>query len=85
MTQSADLHDAVRTILLNDWDPIGVRDVPEAQDEYDSYAPAIARLVAAGTSVSDLSAHLLEIETDAMGLRGDASRAHSIAEKLRAL
>jgi hypothetical protein len=24
-------------VLMREWDPIGVADVPEAQDEYDSY------------------------------------------------
>ena len=28
-------YDAVREILLREWDPIGVPDVPEAQNEYD--------------------------------------------------
>ena len=30
-------HDAIRRILLHDWDPIGVAEVVEAQDEYDGY------------------------------------------------
>ena len=32
-------HHAIREILLRDWDPVGVADVPEAQDEYDSLHP----------------------------------------------
>lgn len=31
----------VRIVLLWAWDPIGVRGIPEAVDEYDSYAPAV--------------------------------------------
>lgn len=31
--------EAVRRILWEDWDPIGVNDHPGAIDEYDSYAP----------------------------------------------
>jgi hypothetical protein len=27
----------VRELFMRDWDPIGVRDAPEAQDEYDAY------------------------------------------------
>ncbi len=30
---------AIRKILMEEWDPIGVSDIPEAQDEYDSYIP----------------------------------------------
>lgn len=29
-------HVAIRDILLNEWDPIGVSGCPEAQDEHDS-------------------------------------------------
>lgn len=31
----------LRRILMEEWDPIGVRGVPEAADEYDSYLPQI--------------------------------------------
>jgi len=29
-------HEVIHRILMQTWDPIGVADVPEAQDEYDS-------------------------------------------------
>jgi hypothetical protein len=32
---------SVRRVLLEDWDPIGIRDVPQASDEYDSYVMPI--------------------------------------------
>ncbi len=35
----------IRKILLKDWDPIGIGDCVEAQDEYDSYIPEIYNLV----------------------------------------
>jgi hypothetical protein len=31
----------IRPVLMEDWDPIGVSDVPEAADEYDG-APSVA-------------------------------------------
>ena len=34
----------VQVVLLWAWDPIGVRGIPEAVDEYDSYAPAVLEL-----------------------------------------
>lgn len=75
----------VRAILLNDWDPIGVAGIPEAADEYDSYAAPIARMIVAGNSISELANHLLENEVDAMGLKGDQDRARIVAAKLRSL
>ena len=35
------LLDEIQKILLREWDPIGIQDIPEAQDEYDSYIPFI--------------------------------------------
>ena len=34
-------HAGIHRILLRDWDPIGVADIVEAQDEYDSYVGKI--------------------------------------------
>ena len=36
---------AIRAALMQHWDPIGVADIPEAADEYDSY---LGREAAAG-------------------------------------
>jgi hypothetical protein len=76
---------AVRAILMRDWDPIGINDVPAAQDEYDRYIDQVLRLFERGASVTALSDRLLEIETADMGLRGDRGRALRVAEQLFAL
>ena len=34
---------ALRLAVMELWDPIGVADIPEAVDEYDSYLPSIRR------------------------------------------
>lgn len=75
--------ETIRHILLADWDPIGIRDVPQAQDEYDSYVPGIAALLRAGADVDRIASHLLRIEED-MALIPDPERARRVALKLRA-
>lgn len=83
----------IRDVLLREWDPIGVRDVPEAQDEYDSYVGGVYRLLASNASADELVEHLDEIETAGMGLMapGDPDRAeriahlHHVATRLRSL
>lgn len=40
--------DSVRTILMQYWDPIGIADVPQAQDEYDDYIPKILSIMDLG-------------------------------------
>jgi hypothetical protein len=67
--------EAVRKVLLWDWDPIGVAGIPAAVDEYDCYVAAVAQMVVAGKSAADLAEHLVRIEVDRMGLGGDHDRA----------
>ena len=65
--------DAERTvakILIRDWDPIGVSDVPEAQDEYDGYVPEFVALLTRGASDDEVAHALHRIETESMGLTG---------------
>ena len=50
MTEPANLMSQSRQVLLADWDPIGIRDVPQARDEYDGYAATIVRMLAGGAS-----------------------------------
>lgn len=82
MNESAGLLENVRQVLMSDWDPIGIRDVSEARDEYDDYARQIVRRLAAGASTAELCKRLLEIETAAMGLPGNRERANEAARKL---
>jgi hypothetical protein len=79
------LKQTVRAILLKDWDPIGVAGVPQAADEYDRYVGHLAQMVVAGSSISDLSEHLVRIEVDDMGLRGNHDPARSVAAKLKSI
>jgi hypothetical protein len=61
----------IREVLMREWDPIGVRDVPQAQDEYDSYIPKLfAMIVERQASAEDIGRHLLDIVTSNMGLSG---------------
>jgi len=68
----------VQGILREHWDPIGVGKVPEAYDEYDSYAPQIAELLRWVVSEEALMAHLLNIETETMGLSGGYSTKQAV-------
>ena len=37
LQQAKQYHQAIRDILLHEWDPIGIASVPAATDEYDGY------------------------------------------------
>ena len=57
----------MRRVLLEEWDPIGVRDEPMAQDEYDSYLGDLYDLLTQNASDSHIAQHLNEIEMVNMG------------------
>lgn len=75
----------IKRILLNEWDPIGISELPEAQDEYDAYAPVVYQLLSRHAAASEVFEYLWQIETKHMGLRGDREKTEEIAEKLVAL
>lgn len=73
---------------MREWDPIGVRDVAEAQDEYDAYVgKAYVVLVDEAATVDEMERYLLSVENH-MGftssMRG-AERCRRAAEALVAL
>ncbi|MFL6238144.1 MAG: hypothetical protein ACJ735_01435 [Actinomycetes bacterium] len=64
----------LRTLLM-EWDPIGVADAPEAQDEYDGYVGPLLHLLHNGASVDGVAEYLDHV-IEGMGLnsRPDVDR-----------
>ncbi|MDB5623285.1 MAG: hypothetical protein JWR39_1848 [Devosia sp.] len=73
---------SIRTLLLAEWDPIGVREEAAAQDEYDRYLPTILGLLQRHTSASVLAKYLGDVATMEMGLVGVEQRDRATAESL---
>jgi hypothetical protein len=87
--QSRENRARVRQILLHDWDPIGIRDIAEAGDEYDTYADkAHVMLMDERATAESISSYLYGIAAEHMGL-GHSTQlkedTRSIAETLVAL
>lgn len=76
---------AIREALLQEWDPIGIRGVPEAQDEYDAYVPALYELLLQRSPAQKLFEYLWWLETEHMGLPGDHQQTRQFAERLARL
>ncbi|MBB1304823.1 hypothetical protein [Pseudoalteromonas sp. SR43-5] len=76
------LYRATDEILFYMWDPIGVRDIPAARDEYQSYLPKVFKLVKADAANTKIAAYLNEIETTSMGLGANKPHAIDIANIL---
>jgi hypothetical protein len=80
--KAVETQEKIRQILLHEWDPIGVSDVPEAHDEYDSYVGGIYRLLASGASEYQVIERLYQLETVSMGLDGGRERLGEVAKRL---
>ena|SRR5687767_4899469 len=84
--RARDIQTAIARLLTEEWDPIGVRDEPEAADEYDAYVGGVYRLLASGASKESIAEHLATIERDRMGFeRARAKALLPVAEKLMKL
>ena len=82
----------IRRILIAEWDPVGVSDLPEAADEYDSYIGGVHELLERGATEADIGSYLREIEVDRMEMvdasrpvRGEPKRRSFIPENARLL
>lgn len=75
----------VRVVLRWVWDPIGVRGIAEAVDEYDDYAPPVLRLLKSGSSEQEVAAYLTYIESERMELKPQRDRNLDVAAVLREL
>ncbi len=82
---AAELTSMVLDSLWRDWDPIGVNESPEAQDEYDSYVSGVCSLLLSGADAHKLRQHLAQIETVAMGLSSPCSHLDDVVQKLLAM
>jgi hypothetical protein len=71
---------------MQDWDPIGLSDVTEAQGEYDAYVGGVYRLLASGASEDQIIEHLHKIESDTIGMpAANRECLRGVARKLRGL
>ena len=80
--QARSYHPAIREVLMRGWDPIGVADIPEASDEYDSYISQVHALLIRREPLYRMVEFLWWVETEHMGLAGNRRRTEQVAERL---
>ena len=69
-------------ILHYIWDPIGIKDVPQARDEYHAYFPRVFARVLENYSDDEIADYLIKVESEEMGLTTDRKRALEVAKIL---
>jgi hypothetical protein len=67
-TESRRIRVLIRHVLLEVWDPIGIKDEPNAQDEYDGYIGKLYELLVSHTDDSQFVDYLHWAVHDHMGL-----------------
>jgi hypothetical protein len=89
--QSRENRAVVRQVLMESWDPIGVRDFPGAQDEYDGYVGKVyVMLMDDRASSQAIAAYLHDIAINYIGitpgpeLKARSTHAGSLVVSLRA-
>jgi hypothetical protein len=73
---------AIRHVLLDVWDPIGVKDEPNAGDEYDGYIGRIFELLVTGGTDQEIIDYL-EWAVGRMGMDGSRASLQTVVEALR--
>ena len=58
------LHNA----LLNEWDPIGVKNTLQCQEEYDNYIPKLYQIISKSNTADKIFDYLWWLETDYIGI-----------------
>lgn len=79
--EDSELYRRIYEIAHYMWDPVGVSDVPEAHDEYNSYLTALFRRTKVG-DVAGIVEYMKVIETEHMGLSFDEKTAVKAAEAM---
>jgi hypothetical protein len=64
------------------WDPIGVRGIEEAADEYDTYAPRVLEMLEADAPVERIADYLTSVVRDRMELPVQPDRDKDVSSML---
>ena len=75
---------AIRKVFLEVWDPIGVKDEPNAQDEYDSYLGGTFELLMNHASDQDLK-NYLDGCIEGMGMNSSRHSDSDVVAALRSI
>lgn len=80
--ESREVRRAIRRVFLEVWDPIGIADEPNAQDEYDGYIGRVFELLVLGGSDKEIVEYL-DWAVSRMGMDGSRASLQTIVSALR--
>ena len=71
----------IRAVFMDEWDPIGVRNIPECADEYDSYVMPLYSILRQRKSETAVLDFLQGAYRDMMGITVPSEKFREIATK----
>jgi len=77
-----ELYQRIAEVMHYVWDPIGVSGVPQARDEYNAYLPQVFAMLLESKDRETISAYLVRVEEERMGLTPSKPRAEEVADVL---
>ncbi|MCE3279336.1 MAG: hypothetical protein K0S44_1527 [Bacteroidetes bacterium] len=77
-----ELYKNIDDILWKEWDPLGINDIEEADDEYKGYTPQIFSLKVQGSDSEIIAKKLFEIATNEMGVVGNIDHCRQVASRI---
>ena len=83
--QDASAYEAIDRLLWREWDPIGVNDLWEAQNEYQAYLPSFWALLTKGETEDVLVAYLRQVEIERIMFETSDEHKRAVVRKAKAL
>lgn len=80
MTKKEMLYKNIEEILWKNWNPIGIDNSEDYDEEYKNYAHHIFKLKNDGADKHKISKYLYDLETINIGLAGNKNRCDEIAQ-----
>ena len=77
--------EAIKALLWEEWDPIGVNDDSDAFGEYDSYADQVYSMLARGADSEEIARHLSWVVHTLIGLGTNDQHSAMIANRAVAI
>jgi hypothetical protein len=77
--------DALKRLLLLEWDPLGLSDCDGAECHYDPYASRVLEMLAKGAEADAVASYLHSVVTTELSLTGDIACDRAIAAKALAI
>jgi len=81
--ESERIRDDIRRTLLNIWDPIGIKEEPRAQGEYDNYIGGVYDLLLGHQSDSEIENYLWKIIEERIHVHPQKSATQATVKALR--